>query len=418
MIDSKLIQDQPDLVAANNKKRGFEIDISVTQKLLSDRSALIGEVEKLRAEGNEIASKIPQATDAERGEWVAQGKKIKDQVKIKDEELKKVEEALVEELHKYPNILQADVLAGDESANQEISQNGEPTKFDFQVKDHLELGEGLGLIDVERAAKISGSRFAYFKNDFVQMEFALVNYVLSVLVPAGFSPIMPPHIISTKAMRAMGYLDHGGEDEVYHLKNDDAVLIGTSEQAVGPIFMDEMIAAEELPLRFVAFSPCYRREAGSYGKDVRGILRMHQFDKLEMFSYTLPEESNQEHELLLSMQERLMQGLKLPYRVIKLSAGDTGGPSARTYDIETWIPSQEMYRETHSTSNTTDYQARRLNTRYKKGKEKGFVHMLNGTAFAIGRIMIAIMENYQQADGSIEVPDILRSWMGKERIGI
>ncbi|MBU0646549.1 serine--tRNA ligase [Patescibacteria group bacterium] len=418
MIDSKLIQEQPDLVAANNQKRGAKIDISAAQNLLSERSSLIGEVEKLRAQGNEIAGQIPKVADEARAALVAEGKNIKDQVKVKDEELNKVQAQLDEELHKYPNVLREDVPEGsDESANQEMRKIGEPPKFEFEVKDHLELGENLGLIDVERAAKISGSRFAYFKGEFVQLEFALINYVLSVLVPEGFRPVLPPHIISTKAMRAMGYLDHGGEEEVYHLKNDDAVLIGTSEQAVGPMFMDEMIAGEELPLRFVAFSPCYRREAGSYGKDVRGILRMHQFDKLEMFSYVLPEQSDQEHEFLLAMQERLMQGLKLPYRVMKLSAGDTGAPSARTYDIETWMPSQNTYRETHSTSNTTDYQSRRLNTRYKNGKEKGYVHMLNGTAFAIGRIMIAIMENYQQAEGSIEVPDILRPWLGKDKIG-
>ena len=246
--------------------------------------------------------------------------------------------------------------------------------------------------------------------------FALIQYALSALVKEGFMPVIPPHMIFTKAMAAMGYLDHGGEEEIYHLKNDDAVLIGTSEQAIGPMFMDEILDGEKFPLRFVGFSPCYRREAGSYGKDMKGILRMHQFDKVEMFSFTDAEHSDSEHEFLLSMQEHLMQGLKLPYRVMKLCSGDTGAPSSRTYDIETWIPSQDKYRETHSTSNTTDFQTRRLNTRFKKDGSKQLAHALNGTAFAIGRTLIAIMENYQQEDGSIVVPEVLRTWVGKDVI--
>jgi len=279
------------------------------------------------------------------------------------------------------------------------------------------LGEALDLIDIDRAGKVSGSRFTYLKGDAVLLEFALINYVISTLVPEGFVPVLPPHIISTEAMGAMGYLEHGGEEEIYHLKNDDAVLIGTSEQAIGPMHMNEILPLEKLPLRYLGFSSCYRRESGSYGRDVRGILRMHQFDKLEMFSFVEPEKSDAEHEFLLSMEEKLMKGLGLPYRVMRLCSGDIGRPSARTYDIETWIPSQKMYRETHSTSNTTDYQTRRLKIRYKNAEGKNeLIHALNGTAFAIGRILIAILENYQQADGSIIIPEVLRPWVGKEKI--
>ncbi len=272
------------------------------------------------------------------------------------------------------------------------------------------------MIDVERATKVSGSRFVYLKGDLVMLEFALVQYALSTLTRRGFIPVMPPHLISREAMSAMGYLDHGGEEEVYHLKNDDLVLIGTSEQAIGPMHMNELFDASEFPLRYAGFSPCYRREAGSYGRDTRGILRMHQFDKIEMFSFVLPDASDEEHHMLLSVEEELMQGLKLPHRVMKLCSGDIGAPSARTYDIETWMPSQNVYRETHSTSNTTDFQTRRLNIRVKHEGKNILAHALNGTAFAIGRTLIAIMENYQQEDGSIVVPDVLRSYVGKDVI--
>jgi len=222
--------------------------------------------------------------------------------------------------------------------------------------------------------------------------------------------------VSTDAMAAMGYLQHGGEEEIYHLKNDDLVMIGTSEQSLGPRFMNEIIE-RELPVRMVGYSPCYRREAGSYGKDTRGIFRVHQFDKVEMFSIAHPDNSDDEHEFLLQIQERLMKGLNLPYRVVRLCAGDTGTPAARTYDIETWIPSQKRYRETHSTSNTTDFQMRRLKTRFKEGGENKFPHALNGTAFALGRTMIAILENNQQEDGTVVVPEVLRPWTNFDVIG-
>lgn len=417
MIDFKLLLEQPDLIAENNKRRGANIDISIAQGLAKQRSELIGQADELRAKANEIAAKIPKASAEERPKLVDEGRAIKEQVKQMDEKLAPIQEQFEAELRKYPNVLRDDVPTGKDSEDNVVERSFmEPTKFSFEPKDHLAIGEKLGLFDVERAAKVSGARFAYFMGDAVLLEFALVNYAMSVLVPEGFTPVVPPHIISTKAMSAMGYLEHGGEEEIYHLKNDDAVLIGTSEQAIGPMMMDEMIDGETMPRRFVGFSPCYRREAGSYGKDIRGVLRMHQFDKIEMFSFTTPDESDKEHLFLLEMEERLMQGLKLPHRVMRLCSGDIGRPSARTFDIETWMPAQNTYRETHSTSNTTDYQTRRLNTRYKKGKEKGLAHALNGTAFAIGRTLIAILENYQQEDGSVVVPDILRPWMGKDRI--
>lgn len=418
MIDIKLILEQPDLVADNNRKRFSDLDLSKVQSSSSQRKELLEAVQGLREKGNEIAAKIPKAGDDERASLIEEGKAIKEQVKEKEAELSTVEAELDAEMRLYPNVLQEDVPEGkDEEENELLKEVGEVPTFSFEPKDHLELGEALDLIDMERAAKVAGARFAYLKGDLVMIEFALAQYVLQTLTKEGFVPMTTPHMVTKKAMGSMGYLEKGGEEEIYHLSHDDLVLIGTSEQSMGPMFMDELLEEEKLPLRYVAFSACYRREAGSYGKDTRGILRMHQFDKLEMFSFTTPEESNKEHEFLLSMQEKLMQGLELPYRVVKLCAGDTGHSSSRTYDIETWMPSQNKYRETHSTSNTTDFQTRRLNTRIRRKGKNEYAHALNGTAFAMSRILIAILENGQREDGTIQVPKVLQPWVGKEVIG-
>ena len=365
MIDIKRLLEEPERVAQNNQHRHKSIDPQVAISLHAQRVDLLESVQALRTRGNEIAGKIPSVTlPDERQLLIDEGKKIKEQVKEKESELAGVQEQLTMELKRYPNILREDVPIGkDETGNLELRKFGEPTPFDFEPKDHLDLGTDLDLIDMDRAGKVAGARFAYLKGDAVLLEFALIQYALQETLKEGFVPIIPPHMISTAAMSAMGYLEHGGEEEIYHLKNDDLVLIGTSEQSIGPMLMDELIDEALLPRRYVGFSPCYRREAGSYGRDTRGIIRVHQFDKVEMFSFTSPEKSDAEHELILSMQERLMQGLKLPHRVLKLCSGDTGNPSARTYDIETWIPSQKTYRETSSTSITTDFQTRRLNTR-------------------------------------------------------
>jgi seryl-tRNA synthetase len=418
MIDIKRLLEEPERVAQNNANRGKSIDPQVAISLHEQKNVLTHEVQALRTRGNEIAARIPQVSSPdERKALVEEGKGIKEQVKEKEAELSGLEARLSVELKRYPNLLRDDVPVGkDETGNELMRTFGQPTTFDFEPKDHLDLGIALDLIDMDRAAKVSGARFAYLKGDAVLLEFALIQYALQETHKHGFTPIIPPHMISTTAMSAMGYLEHGGEEEIYHLKNDDLVLIGTSEQSIGPMLIDEMIDQARLPLRYVGFSPCYRREAGTYGKDTRGIIRVHQFDKVEMFSFTSPEESDNEHELLLSIQESLMQGLNLPHRVLKLCSGDTGAPSARTYDIETWIPSQKAYRETSSTSNTTDFQTRRLNTRIKREGKNELAHALNGTAFAIGRVIVAIMENYQQADGSIVVPDVLRAYVGKDRI--
>jgi seryl-tRNA synthetase len=417
MLEIDFILDNPDVVRANNEKRGVDIDIEKTRELANERSEMIQRVQSLREQANDISDKIPQAGDDERKELIEQARDIKEQVQEEEAKLESVEKQLNELLIQFPNVLRDDVPEGeDESDNEVMREVGEKTTFDFKPKDHLELAEELGLIDMERAAKVSGARFAYLTGELVTLQFALMQYAFSVVLPEGFTPVIPPHMVSTDAMGAMGYLQHGGEEEIYHLKNDDLVMIGTSEQSLGPRFMNEIIE-RELPVRMVGYSPCYRREAGSYGKDTRGIFRVHQFDKVEMFTIVHPDHSDDEHDFLLSIQERLMKGLNLPYRVVRLCAGDTGTPAARTYDIETWIPSQKRYRETHSTSNTTDFQMRRLKTRFKEDGENKFPHALNGTAFALGRTMIAILENNQRADGTVVVPEVLRPWTNFDVIG-
>jgi len=369
------------------------------------RRKLIVEVEELRAKKNKAAE----------GKNIEEGKKIKEELKKEEPELAKLEAEFKKALHEIPNLPADDVKEGkDESENEVVRTWGEPKKFDFTAKDHLNLGEALGIIDVERAAKVSGSRFGYLKGEAALLEFALVQFAMETLLKEGFTPVVPPVLIKKEMMGGMGYLEHGGEEDMYVFDKDGLVLVGTSEQAIGPMHANEVLT--DLPLRYVGFSSCFRRESGSYGKDTRGILRVHQFDKVEMFSFTKPEESDKEHEYLLSLEEKLLQALEIPYQVVKMCSGDLGATAARKYDLEAWMPGQGTYREVTSTSTTTDFQARRLNIKYQDGSKTEFVHTLNGTAFAIGRTIIAILENYQEKDGSIVVPEVLRKLMGKDKI--
>jgi len=316
-----------------------------------------------------------------------------------------------------PNIPQEDVKIGkDSSENKVIREVGEKPKFDFIPKDYLAITEKLDLIDIKRASKVSGSRFGYLKGDLARLEFAIVNYTMNFLRNNGFITIVPPVMIKTEMMKGMGYIDsEKDKEEGYFLDKDNLILIGTSEQSIGPMHADEILKEKELPKRYVAFSSCFRREAGSYGKDTKGILRVHQFDKIEMFSFCQPKNSQKEHEFLLKMVETMMKELEISYRVVQLCTGDLAKPSTTTYDIESWLPGQNEYRETHSVSNTTDFQARRLKIKYKN-KNIGYVHMLNGTAFAIGRILIAIIENYQTKNNTIKIPKILQPYIGIEEI--
>jgi seryl-tRNA synthetase len=321
-------------------------------------------------------------------------------------------------LMKMPNIPSEDVPIGkSDEENVEIRQIGKRPEFDFQFKDYMTLAEDLDLIDVKRAAKVSGTRFGYIKGGAAFLEFALVQLVFDILSKEGFIPVVPPVMLKEDMARGTGYFEAADKDEAYFLPADNFFLVGTSEQSLLAMHAGEILEEKDLPKRYVGFSTCFRREAGAYGKDTKGILRVHQFDKIEMISFTKKEDSQKEHDFLLSMEEKLMQMLEIPYRVLHICTGDLGRPAARKFDIEAWIPSERKYRETHSTSNCTDFQARRLNIRYKTKEGLEFVHTLNGTAFAIGRTLIAIIENYQQKDGSIKVPKVLEKYVGSKIIG-
>ena len=420
MLDIKFIRENPDAVLKGAAAKNVAVDIDKVLKLDLAKRELQSLAEKTRALQKELSAAVPKASPDEKKKLLADSLKLKEEFLALDEHLKKLDAELAVELLKIPNLPASDVkIAKDESGNEIRVVSGEKPNFDFEPKDALTLGEALDIIDVDRASKVSGSRFGYLKGKAVFLEFALVRYALDTLAKEGFVPVVPPVMVGERAMRSMGYLDRSA-DEVYSFPEDNLYLVGTSEQSIGPMHMDEVFEAQDLPKRYVGFSTCFRREAGSYGKDTRGILRVHQFDKVEMVCFTLPEKSDDEHLLLLSMEQKLMKGLGLNYHVLNICSGDLGDPAARKYDIEAWIPSENKYRETHSTSTTTDWQARRLNVRYKRsaaGKtEHGYVHMLNGTAFAIGRTLVAILENYQQKDGSIKIPEVLIPYCGFDRI--
>lgn len=418
MIDWKDYRQNPEPYLAGLKKRGrkfSKILTAITSLRQHHASSTQRELEAKQAEINVANKIIPTLGADDKKKKIVEMKNISDRV-AELKSLLSAEQGTAAIV--VPNMPRDDVPAGeDESHNLVLREVGKKKKI-TDPKDYLALAEPLGLIDVQRASKVSGSRFGYILGPLAQLEFALVQYAQKILLPAGFTMVVPPVLIKEENMAAMGYLTDGGEDETYHLAKDKLYLVGTSEQSVGPMHRDEVFTADQLPKRYLSFSTCFRREAGSYGKDTKGILRVHQFDKLEMFSFTLPEKSDLEHEFLLTMEERLWQGLDIPYRVVKLCAGDLGWPSARTYDLEAWMPGQNTYREVCSTSTTTDYQSRELNIKVERDGKKELVHMLNGTAFAIGRTLIAIIENYQQPDGSIAVPKVLRPYMaGLKKIG-
>lgn len=419
MLDLNFVRENPELVKRGASAKGVDVDTDALLAADEKRRKLIGEVQEKRAAQNAAGERIAKETDKDvKARAVEEMRALKEDLKSLEAELRAAEEAVDAFMSSIPNLPLPDVRVGkDESENQVMRTVGEPPAFSFEPKDYMAIGEGLDIIDTERAAKVSGSRFGYLKGDGAMLEFALVQYVLQHLVAKGFRPIVPPVMIKPEVMAAMGYMDRHS-DEIYQLKDDPLVLVGTSEQSIGPLHMRETIDVER-PIRYVAFSTCFRREAGSYGKDTRGILRVHQFDKLEMFSFTKPADSAAEHAFLLQCEEELLQGLGLPYHVLDICTGDLGTPAAKKWDLETWIPSQGAYRETHSTSNCTDFQARRLDIGWRNPEtnKREYVHTLNGTAFAIGRVIIAILENFQEKDGSVRIPEVLRAWMGgKERI--
>lgn len=404
MLDIKFIRENPKLVEGKSKSKGYPVDVDKLLKVDDDRRKLIEEVDKLRSERKSAAEKRDEKL----------GKKIKEELKKKEDSLEKSQEEFYKLVREVPNLPKDDVPQGrSEENNQVIREIGSKPKFDFKPKDHLDLATSLDLIDIERAAKISGTRFAFLKNELVKLEFALVNFALDTLSTKGFIAVLPPAIINSPIVEGLGYPEYlSGEG----YKVDGQFLIGTAEHAIAPMHKDETLESRDLPKRYVGFSPAFRREAGSYGKDTKGIFRVHQFDKIEMVSFVKKEDDDKEHEFLLSIEEKLFKEIDIPYRVVKMCSADLGFPVARKYDIEAWIPSENKYREVTSASTTGDFQARRLNIKLKEGSKTEFVSILNATAFAIGRTIIAILENYQNKDGSITVPKALQKYTGFAKI--
>ncbi len=426
MLDIKFIREYPEEVKRGVKNKGIEVDIDRLLKLDEKRRKLLQEVEGLRAKQNKATEEIARKKGGEeRNGGVEKMKKLKKSLKEKEEKLKDVTEKLEKLMFGLPNMPLEGVPVGNESKNEVVRKWGEPPQFDFEPKDHVELGKNLDIIDIERAAKVSGSGFGYLKGGGALLELALVRFAMDRLTQEGFVPVIPPVLIRQQTTEGLGYWQAGGNENFYLVKDfqlDEAkkekgvnlYLVGTAEHALVPMHKNEILDESELPKKYVAFSSCFRRERGSYGKDVHGILRVHQFDKVEMVAFVKPEDDEKERRKLLELVEIFMKDLELPYQVVKLASQDLAFPIAETIDIETWIPSLGKYRETHSISTSTDFQARRLGIRFKSKKEKQtrFVHILNGTAFAIGRTLIAIIENYQTRDGKITVPDALTKYTG------
>ena len=421
-----MLRDDPGVLAEALRRRRLDVDVDALAEIDARRRQARTRAEELRAEqkrsGQEIAAlegKAKQAAIATAGD-------LAEEYKAALAEADELDTRFDEIWRTLPNVAHPSVPEGeDEEGNVELSRWGEIPEFDFEPKDHLDVGEGLGIIDVERGSKVSGSRFAYMKGAAVLLEFALVQWGLERLGAEGFTPVVPPVLVREEALFGTGFFP-GAREQVYAVGSsdrsgepiapDDLYLVGTAEVSLAAMHIDEILAAEDLPLRYVGFSTCFRREAGTYGKDTRGIFRVHQFDKLEMFSFCHPDRSWDEHEYLLSQEEALVQALGIPYRVVNVCTGDLGDPAAKKYDIEAWMPGEQRFREITSCSNTTDFQARRLKIRFRGGGGTRLVHTLNGTAIAMSRAPIAILENYQQADGSVIVPEVLRPYVGLDRI--
>ncbi len=424
MVDLKFIRENPEIVKEALKKRNTEDDlIDEILNLDEQRRAFLKEVENLRAERNKnsnlVARLKAEKRFAEADSLIEQGKEISEKIKNLESELKQIEEKLNNKLLYVPNIPDDTVPYGkDENDNVEIRRWGTPRTFDFEPKAHWDLGPELDLLDFDRGAKLSGSRFTVLKGDIALLELALINFMVDLHTKEhGYRFIMPPHLVTKETITATGQLPKFEED-LYKTTVDELYLISTAEVPLGGMHRNEVLELKNLPLKYVSYTPCYRREAGSYGKDVRGMIRQHQFDKVELFWYTTPEESNEALETLTAHAEKVLQLLELPYRVIILCSGDLGFAAAKTFDIEVWLPSYNNYKEISSCSTTKDFQARRGNVRYKTKENKlEFVHTLNGSGLAVGRTLVAIMENYQTADGKIKIPEKLIPYMGKKYIG-
>ena len=415
MIDIKFLRENPDVVRASQKARGE--DDSIIEKVLAAdevRKLTLDQFETLRAEQNLLSKSVASAKGEEKAALLESAKVLA--AKVKDADAKRAQAELEAKafIMQISNVLDPQAPIGKEEDFVVIENVGKPRDFDFQPKDHVELGKLLGAIDTERGAKVAGSRSYYLTGVGAMLEFALVNFAITSANKAGFTPVIPPVLVNSAAMEGTGFLGQAAEN-VYHLEKDDVYLVGTSEVPLAAMHMDEILPAEKLPIRYAGYSTCFRREAGTYGKDTRGIIRVHQFDKVEMFSFCHPDQAKEEHQRLLQWEKDFLNAMEIPYRVIDVASGDLGSSANRKFDIEAWIPTQDAYREVTSTSNCTEFQARRLNIRFKENDATKAVATLNGTLVAIPRMVVAILENHQNADGTVNVPAALQPFLGTKR---
>ncbi|MGV9274473.1 serine--tRNA ligase [Streptomyces griseosporeus] len=419
MIDLRLLREDPDRVRASQRARGE--DVALVDSLLSadERRRSSGvRFDELRNEQKSLGKLIPKASAEEKADLLKRAEQLKADVKAAEAERDAADAETQELLLQLGNLVHPDVPVGGEEDFVTLETHGEIRDFaaeGFEPKDHLELGTLLGAIDVERGAKVSGSRFYFLTGVGALLELALVNAALAQATAAGFTPMLTPALVRPQSMAGTGFLGQAAQD-VYHLDKDDLYLVGTSEVPLAAYHMDEILDADQLPLRYAGFSPCFRREAGSHGKDTRGIFRVHQFDKVEMFSYVKPEDSQAEHQRLLEWEKQWLTSLELPFRVIDVASADLGASAARKFDCEAWIPTQGKYRELTSTSDCTEFQSRRLSIRVREDKKVRPLATLNGTLCAVPRTIVAILENHQQADGSVRVPEVLRPYMGGREV--
>ncbi|VTS03985.1 serine--tRNA ligase [Tuwongella immobilis] len=426
MLDAAFIRENLDAVKSNCRNRSVTVDVDRVVSLDDDRKRLVSEAQSVQQRANELSKSIPSEKDpARKQELINEGKTLREQKTTLEKQVKQVEEDLKAILLQIPNMTHPDAPVGTTDAdNKVIKQFGEPRQFDFPPKDHVALAESLDLVDFEAGASVTGQKFYFLKNEAVLLELALVQYAMTTLVKEGFTPIITPDLARVEVLEGIGFLPRDPNPEtrqVYTIADTDLCLIATAEITLGGMFRDRILDEAELPKRYVGLSHCFRTEAGAPGRDTRGLYRVHQFTKVEMFAFCTPEQAEEIHLQILAIEEKIFQGLGLTYHILDTCTGDLGGPAYRKYDLEAWMPGRGDgggWGEITSTSNCTDYQARRLNIRSKSAGQKGtrIAYTLNGTAVAVTRALVAILENYQQADGSVIVPEVLRPWVGKDRI--
>jgi seryl-tRNA synthetase len=421
MLDLRFIRENAAAVEENCRNRGIEADVWLVVELADRRSALIQELNELKQRQNQLAKSVGREREEEaRQRLIEESRTMKHRIPEKEAELARVEERLREEQLKIPNMTHRDAPIGkDESENVEIRRWGEIPDFGFDVKDHVELGDSLGIIDFDAGTKVAGSKFYFLRGDAVLLELGLVRYAMDILVERGYQAAITPDLARDEHLVGTGFIPRGPETQIYSVEDSDLSLVATAEITLAGSLADEILGEDELPIRLAGLSHCFRTEAGSHGRASRGLYRVHQFTKVEMFAFTTPEQSEAIHQEMLEIEERIFQGLGLPYRVVDICTGDLGGAAYRKYDLEAWMPGRDGYGEVTSTSNTTDYQARRLRIRHRRAEPGGrpqLLHTLNGTALAISRALIALLEIYQQEDGSVLLPKVLIPYVGKERI--